>query len=83
MTELFRNTHGALTFAYNYSSQQYALSPVSKLMKTGIGSDIAAKASPVNALQSLFTLSWPAVDPVTGYGISFACLRKPYAGRST
>jgi hypothetical protein len=28
-----------LTFAYNYSSQQYALSPMAKLMKTGIGSD--------------------------------------------
>ena len=39
MTELFRNAHDALTFAYNYSSQQYALSPMAKLMKTGIGSD--------------------------------------------
>jgi hypothetical protein len=38
MTELFKNTHDALVFAYNYSSQQYALSPMSKLMKTGIGS---------------------------------------------
>jgi hypothetical protein len=36
--QLFRNTHEALTFAFNYSSQQYALSPMAKLMKTGIGS---------------------------------------------
>jgi len=35
---LFANPHDALTFAFNYSSQQYALSPMSKLMKTGIGS---------------------------------------------
>lgn len=38
MQELFKNTHDALVFAFNYSSQQYALSPMSKLMKTGIGS---------------------------------------------
>lgn len=38
MSELFNNVHDALTFAFNYSSQQYALSPMSKLMKTGIGS---------------------------------------------
>jgi uncharacterized protein YoaH (UPF0181 family) len=35
---LFANPHDALMFAFNYSSQQYALSPMSKLMKTGIGS---------------------------------------------
>ena len=35
MEELFRNTHDALMFAFNYSSQQYALSPMSKLMKGG------------------------------------------------
>lgn len=35
---LFANPHDALTFAFNYSSQQYALSPMSKLMKTDIGS---------------------------------------------
>lgn len=38
MQELFKNTHDALVFAFNYSSQQYALSPMSKLMKTGSGS---------------------------------------------
>jgi hypothetical protein len=38
MEELFKNTHEALMFAFNYSSQQYALSPMSKMMKTGIGS---------------------------------------------
>ena len=37
MEELFKNTHDALMFAYNYSSQQYALSPMSKLMKGGGG----------------------------------------------
>lgn len=35
---LFANPHDALMFAFNYSSQQYALSPMAKLMKTGIGS---------------------------------------------
>lgn len=35
MQELFKNTHDAMTFAFNYSSQQYALSPMSKLMKGG------------------------------------------------
>lgn len=39
MTELFRSAHDALTFAFNYSAQQYALSPMAKLMKTGVGSD--------------------------------------------
>ena len=38
MEELFKNPHDALMFAFNYSSQQYALSPMAKLMKTGIGS---------------------------------------------
>lgn len=33
MTDLFRNTHDALTFAFNYQIQQYALSPMSKLMR--------------------------------------------------
>lgn len=33
MQELFKNTHDALTFAYNYSTQQYSLSPFAKLMK--------------------------------------------------
>lgn len=33
MQELFKNTHDALIFAFNYSAQQYALSPMSKLMK--------------------------------------------------
>jgi hypothetical protein len=38
-TQLFKNSHEALTFAFNYSSQQYALSPMSKLMTAGaIGS---------------------------------------------
>jgi len=36
MSELFKNTHDALTFAFHYSSQQYALSPMSKMIKTGI-----------------------------------------------
>ncbi|MFZ6655919.1 hypothetical protein [Undibacterium sp. TJN19] len=38
MTELFNNTHDALTFAFNYSGQQYALSPMSKLALKGAGS---------------------------------------------
>lgn len=38
MEELFKNTHDALMFAFNYSQQQYALSPMAKMMKTGIGS---------------------------------------------
>lgn len=33
MTELFKNSHEALVFAFNYSSQQYAETPMSKLMK--------------------------------------------------
>lgn len=37
MQELFKNTHDALVFAFNYSSQQYALSPMSKLVKAGSG----------------------------------------------
>ena len=37
-TELFRNSHDALMFAFRFSTQQYALSPMAKLMKTGIGS---------------------------------------------
>lgn len=35
MQELFKNTHEALMFAFNFSSQQYAQSPISKLMKGG------------------------------------------------
>lgn len=35
-TQLFKNSHEALTFAFNFSSQQYALSPMSKLVDTGI-----------------------------------------------
>lgn len=35
MQELFKNTHDALMFAFNYSSQQYALSPMSKLVNGG------------------------------------------------
>lgn len=38
MTELFKNTHDALIFAFRYSSQQYALSPLAKMMKSGTGS---------------------------------------------
>ena len=34
--QLFKNSHDALTFAFNYSSQQYAQSPMSKMMKTGV-----------------------------------------------
>lgn len=33
MTELFKNSHDALTFAFNYSSQQYAQSPMSKMLR--------------------------------------------------
>ena len=35
MIELFKNSHDALTFAFNFSTQQYALSPMAKMMKTG------------------------------------------------
>lgn len=31
INDLFRNEHDALTFAFNYQSQQYPLSPMSKL----------------------------------------------------
>jgi hypothetical protein len=34
MNELFSNPHDALVFAFNYSSQQYALSPMAKMIKT-------------------------------------------------
>jgi hypothetical protein len=34
---LFKNPHDALMYAFNYSSQQYALSPMAKLMKLGAG----------------------------------------------
>ena len=37
MQDLFNNTNDALVFAYNYSSQQFALSPMAKLMKSGGG----------------------------------------------
>ncbi|MFZ6760397.1 hypothetical protein ACO0K9_24605 [Undibacterium sp. Ji50W] len=37
MTTLFNNTHDALTFAFNYSSQQYAISPMAKLALQGAG----------------------------------------------
>jgi hypothetical protein len=36
MDEVFKSSHEALVFAFNFSSQQYALSPMSKMMKTGI-----------------------------------------------
>jgi hypothetical protein len=36
MSELFENTTAAMVFAFRYSAQQYALSPVAKMMKTGI-----------------------------------------------
>jgi predicted DNA-binding protein YlxM (UPF0122 family) len=36
MTELFKNAAEALTFAFRFSSQQYALSPHAKMMKSGI-----------------------------------------------
>lgn len=35
-TQLFKNSHEALTFAFNYSSQQYAVSPMAKMMKVGV-----------------------------------------------
>lgn len=34
--ELFKNTTEALVFAFRFSSQQYALSPMAKMIKTGI-----------------------------------------------
>lgn len=34
--ELFKSPDHALLFAYRFSDQQYALSPVAKMMKTGI-----------------------------------------------
>lgn len=37
MSALFNNTHEALTFAFNFSSQQYALSPMAKLALQGAG----------------------------------------------
>ncbi|WP_211475058.1 hypothetical protein [Collimonas humicola] len=56
-TQLFKNSHEALTFAFNYSSQHYALSPMSKLMTVdAIGSgkglvsqDGAAQAGLIHA----------------------------------
>jgi hypothetical protein len=36
MTELFRNSTEALVFAFRFSHQQYALSPMAKMAKTGI-----------------------------------------------
>jgi hypothetical protein len=36
--ELFKNPHDALVFGLNFSSQQYALSPMSKMLKGGGGS---------------------------------------------
>jgi hypothetical protein len=34
--ELFKDYHEALTFAFLYSTQQYAISPMAKMMKTGL-----------------------------------------------
>jgi hypothetical protein len=36
MNELFASVHDALLFAFRYSSQQYALSPMAKLVKAGM-----------------------------------------------
>lgn len=36
MTDLFNNSHDALTFAFNYSSQQFAQSQMAQMMKSGI-----------------------------------------------
>lgn len=36
MKELFKDYHDALTFAFLYSTQQYAMSPMAKMMKSGI-----------------------------------------------
>jgi hypothetical protein len=37
MNELFKNTHEALRFAFNFSSQQYPESQMAKLIKQNIG----------------------------------------------
>lgn len=37
MEALFKNSHEALRFAFSYSMQQYALTPMSKLMRGQIG----------------------------------------------
>ena len=34
--KLFKNSSEALVFAFRFSSQQYALSPMAKMMKTGV-----------------------------------------------
>ncbi|WP_407280592.1 hypothetical protein U5817_09930 [Aromatoleum evansii] len=38
LAPVFHSTHAALTFAYNYSLQQYDAPPMSKLMRGAIGS---------------------------------------------
>lgn len=38
MNELFKSTHDALRFAFSYSTQQYAQTPMSKLMRGSVGS---------------------------------------------
>ncbi|WP_076572756.1 hypothetical protein [Janthinobacterium sp. TND4EL3] len=57
MQELFNNTHDALMFAFNYSSQQYALSPMSKLMKGGGSGTGKGLVSLDGAAQSGFILT--------------------------
>ncbi len=36
MSELFKNSSDALIFAFRFSTQQYAISPMAKMMTTGI-----------------------------------------------
>jgi hypothetical protein len=57
MTEIFKSTHDALTFAFNYSAQQYALSPMSKMIKTGIVGSGRGLVSVDGAAQAGFILA--------------------------
>lgn len=54
MSELFKNSHEALVFAFNYSSQQYAQSPMSKMMKVGVASSGKGLVSHDGAAQAGF-----------------------------
>jgi hypothetical protein len=76
MEELFKNPHDALMFAFNYSSQQYALSPMAKLMKTGIGSG-KGLVSLDGAAQAGIILA--RVDQLTA--LQRACIAARYAPR--
>lgn len=77
MQELFKNTHDALVFAYNYSSQQYSLSPMAKLMNgsgTGTGKGLVSLDG---AAQSGFILN--RLAKLTA--LEQACITARYAPR--